>query len=250
MKNKITLGLNWKANPLNVVLAKGLFTQTKQVASKGKAKLIVLPPSVFLPTFQTNKGKIVLGAQDCFYESTGPFTGAVSVPMLKSVGVQYVLVGHSEIRARGETNEDVSKKVKAVLDNKLTPIACVGELERDEDGEHIQTIKEQLKYVFLNVDQKDFSKVIIAYEPVWAISSQHNGAITSEQLHETLILIKKTLTGMFGGQVANKITLWYGGSVNPDNIEELLTVPLISGFLVGSASLDAKKVGEMVKIIE
>lgn len=202
---------NWKANPLTFVEAKKLLGEYLKIDRK-KADIIVCPPASFI--FGLKNKKIKIGAQDVSCFLNGSHTGEVTAPMLKSIGVSYCIVGHSERRKKGETDEVVAEKLKLLLKNKITPILCVGEKQRGGDGEHFNEITNMLLSAIKDVPKKMITNIVIAYEPVWAISTEKNGAITPEILNESLIFIKKILNDFAGKQIASKVLIIYGGSVD------------------------------------
>ena len=190
---------------------------------------------------------IRLGAQDCYWEKEGAFTGEVSVAMLKDVGCDYCIIGHSERRQFfGETNETVNKKAKAVLKEGLRPIVCVGEkLEERKKNKTFEVIKDHVVNSLYSLSKEDMLKTVIAYEPVWAIGTGVNA--TKEQAQEVHKYIRSLLKEMFGEEVAKAVRIQYGGSVKPDNIKELISQEDVDGALVGGASLKADSFIQIVK---
>lgn len=244
---------NWKMNPPTSAEAKKLFGGIKRkVSSIRGVQTIVCPPFVFLTelTQSYSGSKISFGAQDVFFEQKGSFTGEVSAAMLTSVGAQYVIIGHSERRALGEDNEDIAKKVKAALKEGLRIILCIGEHERSEDGAYLSFLKEELITALSGVSQKDISKCIIAYEPIWAIGKSAKDAMQPRSVHEMSIYIRKILTEKYNKQKALTVPILYGGSVGPTNVEALAERGAINGFLVGGASLDPESFAFVVKSMQ
>jgi len=182
-----------------------------------------------------------IGAQNLYFEDEGAYTGEVSGSLLKSYNVEYVIVGHSERRnIFGETDLDVNKKVKAALRNDLTPIVCIGEhLEEREQDLTNQVLLNQIKAGFSGISAKDMLKIVIAYEPIWAIGTGKTA--TSLMADEACGYVRQVVRDMYGASVADTIRIQYGGSVKPENIDELLAMPNIDGVLVGGASLDPDK---------
>ncbi|MBU1144660.1 MAG: triose-phosphate isomerase [Firmicutes bacterium] len=182
-----------------------------------------------------------IGAQNLCYEDEGAYTGEVSGALLNSYNVEYVIVGHSERRNIFlETDEIVNKKVIAALRNDLMPIVCIGEhLEERENNLTNQVLKAQLEKAFANVSQIDMDNVILAYEPIWAIGTGKTA--TSEMANESCKYIRSVIQDMYGSSVSESIRIQYGGSVKPENIDELLAMPHIDGALIGGASLDPDK---------
>ncbi len=254
---KIIIG-NWKMNPLSFKEAEMLFSNVaKAVSFVKKTEIVICPPFLYLPSFASAlagkgklKKKISLGAQNAFWMNAGAFTGEVSPNMLYELGVRYVILGHSERRALGETNALVNKKVKASLNASLIPILCVGEGARDESHSYFNLVKVQLGECLNGISKNLISKIIIAYEPIWAISSTVNRHdATSIDSREMAIFIRKILSDKFGPD-AGRMRIIYGGSVNEKDAPEFLKNGGVDGLLAGRASLDAKKFIEIVKIAE
>ncbi|MFH1189179.1 MAG: triose-phosphate isomerase [Candidatus Omnitrophota bacterium] len=212
-------------------------------------EIVVCPPFTSLSdvhevTIDTN---IKLGAQDCYWEKEGPFTGEVSCSMLKSAGCEYVIVGHSERRQFfGDTNETVNKKAKAALREGLKPIVCVGEKLADRKaGKTFDVVKDHVANSLAGLTKEDMLKVVIAYEPVWAIGTGVNA--TKEQAEEVHKYIRGLLKEMYGAEVADSVRIQYGGSVKPDNIRDLISEEDVDGALVGGASLKADSFTQIIK---
>jgi triosephosphate isomerase len=165
----------------------------------------------------------------------------MSATMAKSVGVKYSLVGHSEVRAQGETNEAIAAQIALLLKHSITPIVCIGEKARDKDGWYISEIKDQIEILTKEYGSKIFSKIMIAYEPVWAIGVGATREATVEECHEVLLFIRKVVSDSAGPKVGGSITLLYGGSVNEKNALRYLTEGGAQGLLIGRAGLDPKK---------
>ncbi len=188
-----------------------------------------------------------IGAQNLFYEDEGAFTGEVSGKLLKSYKVDYVIIGHSERRNYfQETDEIVNKKIKAALRNQLKPIVCVGEhLEERETGTTNAVLTKQVKAAFAEITAEDMEKIVIAYEPIWAIGTGKTA--TAEQADDACGFIRGLIKELYGENVSEAIRIQYGGSVKPENIDELLAKENIDGALIGGASLDPDKFIKMVK---
>lgn len=258
MSKKMTKKLviaNWKMNPVSLNEAVKLFTSIAKSVHVKKIEVVICSPYLYLPSFakaSAGKGKlkISLGGQDAFWGSTGPFTGEVSAEMLYSVGVKYVILGHSERRALGEENIDVNKKIKGAFSAGLIPILCVGDKERDENHEYFNFIKNQIEECLNGIPKDLISKIIIAYEPVWALSTTFpRKDETKADFLEMAIFIRKILTDKFG--VNRELPrIIYGGSVNDKNIREFMADGGVEGVLVGGASLDAKKFLEIIRVTE
>ncbi|MEI6420566.1 MAG: triose-phosphate isomerase, partial [bacterium] len=203
-------------------------------------------PYTFLPEIRKtlNKTKISIGAQDVGSENGGSFTGEVSVKMLKDTGCSYVIVGHSERRKLGETDEVVSQKVYLSSKIGLHTLLCIGENTRDDHGQFWHDLKDQLTITLLKINRPLLKKIVIAYEPVWAIGQSE--AMSPAVLHETVIFIRKVLYDLYGRTSADEVKIIYGGSVDTKNAKELVEKGTVDGVLVGRDSLKAK---DFVKIV-
>jgi len=250
MSKKIIIG-NWKMNPSSLKEAEKLFNQVvKFVSGIKKTEIVICPPFLYLEKLKKFARKISLGAQNAFGGDIGAFTGEISGDMIYSVGARYVIVGHSERRAMNESNDDINKKIKASLSAGLRPILCVGEKIRDENHNYFNLVKMQLEECLKGVSKNSISKIIIAYEPIWAISSTPDRKdATSDDSREMTIFIRKILSDKFGSE-ASKIRIIYGGSVNEKDAENFLKNGGVDGLLPGRASLDPKKFSQIVKICE
>ena len=250
---KLVVG-NWKMHPPTLKEAKTLIGTIKRFATKlKKSQVVICPPHVYLSSFipkTRSYKKFMLGSQDVFWSNTGPHTGEIAPHMLKDLGVQYVIVGHSERRKLGETNEIIAQKVQAVRKEKLTPIVCVGEQSRDSSGSYLRFLDEQIRRSLAGISRADAKNVIIAYEPLWAIGKSAKDAITTHALHQTLLFIKKILVKQYGKTTAEAMRLLYGGSVESANVGNLQQVPEVGGYLIGHASLEADEFKEILTIVE
>ena len=240
MRKKIVAG-NWKMNTLlkdGMELAKAVEKLEKEKTSD--ALVIIAPPFTHLSRVKELIEGVKLAAQNCASEEAGAYTGEVSPDMLKSVGVEYVILGHSERRAYyGEDDELLNKKTKLALAKDLRPIFCCGEvLEEREAGKLFDVIKEQLSVGLKDLTREEMANVVIAYEPVWAIGT---GVVASpEQAQEMHKFIRDLLAGLFDKEVADNMTILYGGSCKPSNAAELFANPDVDGGLIGGASLKAE----------
>jgi triosephosphate isomerase len=251
MAKKIIIG-NWKMNPRTGKDAEKLFESVARAVSRvKKTEVVICAPFVYLEELsEIRTSKVYLGAQDAYPGEVGAFTGEVSAEMLYELGVRYAIIGHSERRAQGETNLLVNKKLKGALASGLKPILCVGESERDENHGYFNLVKTQLEECLTGVSRNSISKVIIAYEPVWAISTTINRKdATPEDSREMTVFIRKTLSDKFGSEGAS-VRILYGGSVNDKDAVGFLTDGGVDGLLPGKASLDAKKFTAIVMTAE
>ncbi|MEF9931193.1 MAG: triose-phosphate isomerase [Bacteroidales bacterium] len=241
MRKKIVAG-NWKMNttvPQGVELAKNIVAKVAEIPNG--VKLIVAPPFTHLAAVGNvlAGSPIALSAQNCADRDKGAYTGEVSVEMIASVNAQYVILGHSERREYyGETNEKLIKKIGLALAAGIAPIYCVGEkLEERESGNHFKVVESQIKEVLYTLTPSEMSKIVVAYEPVWAIGTGKTAS--SEQAQEIHAFIRKCLAGKFGA-LAEEISILYGGSCKPSNAPELFSQKDIDGGLIGGAALKAE----------
>ncbi|MCD8103023.1 MAG: triose-phosphate isomerase [Alistipes sp.] len=240
MRQKIVAG-NWKMNttPMEgVELAKAVVAGSRNVDKS--VNFIVAPPFTHLSeVMKVTRGTgVAVSAQNCAAEAKGAYTGEVSAAMIASLGVEYVILGHSERREYyGETSETLNKKLEQAYANNLIPIYCIGEkLEEREAGKHFDVVRSQIEEVVFNLDTDRFAKLVIAYEPVWAIGTGKTA--TAEQAQEIHAYIRGVLREKFG-DAANDTVILYGGSCNPSNAAELFSKEDVDGGLIGGASLKA-----------
>ncbi len=255
MSKEILIIGNWKCNPTTLKEAKSLFGMVSGRMNKDKdTEVVICPPFVYLiPLIEMSQDKVSFGAQDCFWEQKGAFTGEISPLELKNLGCQYVIVGHSERRKYlKETDEMINKEIKMVLKSRLKPILCLGEEARDtfdSEGKPLNemslVIAEQLEKALSDIPAVRIREVTIAYEPVWAIGT--GNSCSSDDAMKASLFIRKTLTGMYDRKTAEKAKIVYGGSVNSKNVNEYVKDARMDGVLVGGASLNAT---EFIKIIE
>lgn len=245
MRRKVIAG-NWKMNKTPQE-ATALISELKPLVADAKCDVIVIPPFVALPAaVEAAKGSnIKVGAQNMYFEESGAYTGEVAPNMLVELGVEYVVIGHSERRQYfAETDETVNKKVKKALEHNLTPIVCCGEsLEQRELDITTELVASQIKIAFSGLDAQQAKKVIVAYEPIWAIGTGKTA--TSDQANEVCSAIRSVLRGLYG-DAADEIIIQYGGSVNSKNAAELMAMSDIDGGLVGGASLKADEFSKIV----
>jgi len=241
MRKNIVAG-NWKMNttvPEGIELAKAVVARSAEVPAE--VKLIVATPFTHLvPVAEVVKGTVVgLSAENCADHAKGAYTGEVSADMLVSAGCEYTILGHSERRQYyGETDAKLVEKTKLALGAGLKVILCVGEnLDEREAGKHFDVCEEQIKNVLYNFTAEDMKNIIVAYEPVWAIGTGKTA--TAEQAEEIHAFIRKVVCEKFGAQVADDLTILYGGSCKPSNAKELFAQPDIDGGLIGGAALKA-----------
>lgn len=250
-KQKWLVVANWKMNPVSSKLAKQIFSSVKKHANKMRnTDTVVCPPFVYIENLKSTGHRCTVGAQDLYWETEGSFTGSVSFLQLKNLGVKYCLIGHSERRSAGETNEDVNLKIKASLKGLITPIICVGEKERDGEGKYLLEIKEQIVSGLKGLPKASIKDIIIAYEAVWAIGKDSKREPTSKEIFEISIFIKKVLSDIYDTKSVPPTKILYGGSVSEKNAAEILKEGGVDGILVGRASLDPKKFNQILTIVD
>jgi triosephosphate isomerase len=242
MRKKIVAG-NWK---MNNSFNRGieLATEINKLVRKQDdhdVTVILAPPFIHLAEIARiiDKDAVSVAAQNCAAEPKGAFTGEVSAKMIKSTGAQYIIIGHSERRQYYcEDNKVLKQKVLRAIENSLTPIFCIGELLSErEAGNHFDVVKSQLEEALFELPANDFGKIVIAYEPVWAIGT--GVTASSDQAQEMHAFIRKTIAEKYGKELADSISILYGGSCKPSNSKELFANPDVDGGLIGGASLQA-----------
>ena len=253
MARKKLIAGNWKLNPADANATLELLRQLKaRLAPFTKTQLAVMPPftALHVAADVLKSTHIAVGAQNLFWEDSGAYTGEISAPLLKSAGCKYVIIGHSERRQYfGETNETVHRKIGAALKHGLTPMVCVGEtLSEREAGIMKEVVREQVTQALQGMDETEVRRIVIAYEPVWAIGTGKNA--TPDQAQEMHRFIRELLTDLYSVTLADSIQILYGGSVKADNAVSLLQQTDIDGALVGGASLQAEGFAEIVKAAE
>ena len=238
--------------PSGLQEARRIFGEIKSNGKK-KAEVVICPPYVYLSELvgsasAKQRRDFAFGSQDCFWKDKGAFTGEISPLMLKNLGVKYVILGHSERRENlAETNEMVNRKVAAALKQNLKVVLCVGEKTRDDD-DFFSFIKEELLEGLKSISKISAKNLIVAYEPIWAISAAGGKADKPEDIFEMAIYIRKILFDIFGKETAYGIPILYGGSVNAKNAKRFLEIEGISGFLVGQASLNSGDFSRIVNL--
>ena len=248
MRKKIVAG-NWKMNKTNCEGVVTINELKSLIAEYKEVEVIIGAPAIMLSDLvkAAEGSNIKIAAQNMYNRDSGAFTGEISPVMLKAIGVNHVILGHSERREYfGETDAFINEKVKAALAHGITPILCIGEkLEERESGKTLEVNSRQVKGGMASLTEEEAKKVIIAYEPVWAIGTGKTA--TPEMAQETHNAIREVVREMFGSEVADGTIIQYGGSMNAANAAELMAQPDIDGGLVGGASLDAKTFAVVVK---
>jgi triosephosphate isomerase len=247
-KNQKIIVANWKMNPRTLEEAKKIFSGIKRSAKFENLYTVVCPPAVYIESLgKLATENIKIGGQDVFWESIGTFTGQISPLMLKSVGADYVIIGHSEKRELGDTDEIVNNKVANALRSDLKVVLCVGEKHRDSDGAYFEVVKNQIKADLDKIQRRYIKNLIVAYEPVWAIGKNESNAMNGAQMFEMGIFIRKTLADLYGKDGGLSVPVLYGGSVGPHNTHDIVSVGKVDGLLVGHQSLDPKNFAEIIR---
>ena len=245
---------NWKMNPLRGSEAKKMFKTINSAAAKLKnVETVICPPLVYLQSLgdEVTSRNCVVGSQDAFWEHSGAYTGQVSPDMIFNARGRYVIVGHSERRAVGDTDELIRMKLKSILQFPLIPILCVGEKTRDGELGYVSELKAQLKNSLKGLSSEEILRTVVVYEPVWAISTNRGGTCTPAQCAEAVTVMRQVLADLLEDSAkASKVTIVYGGSVNDQDIQGFLQEGLDTGAIVGHASLDPKEFIRILKIAE
>lgn len=249
---KYLMAGNWKMNKTMseaIVLTQQLCNQYNR--KWDNVDIVVCPPAIDIKSVYTvidfDKTKIAVGAQNVHWEESGAFTGEISIPMIKEAGCEFCIVGHSERREMfNETDTSVNLKVKALIEADIAPIVCVGEsLSMRDSGDYVGFIVAQVRAALAGLDEADMKKVVIAYEPIWAIGTGRTA--TPEQAQEVCATIRATIANMFGKGVADACRVLYGGSMNVGNVESLLAQPDIDGGLIGGAALQSDSFRQLIE---
>jgi triosephosphate isomerase len=252
MRKKI-LAANWKMNLTPVEAESYVETFLNEVGEVNDVEIVIIPSFTSIPTLAQASGNapfIRLGAQNLHWERSGAFTGEISATMLRALFVKYVIIGHSERRALfGETDETVQRKVHTALEAGLRPIMCVGESLAERESDSVQKVlRRQVEEGLKGVSSDDSSEIVLAYEPVWAIGTGRTA--TPAQAEEVHAFLRSLLAELFDKTAADRIRIQYGGSVKPENTEDLMRQSDIDGALVGGASLDAHSFARIIRATE
>lgn len=245
--NPLIVG-NWKLNPVTQVAAVELAAAVaKQVKKVESVHIAIAPPYPYLAPVAKKiaTSPVALAAQDVSTASLGAFTGEVSILQLKDLGTEFIILGHSERRAMGEKDASIREKALLALKHRLTPIVCIGEKKRDERGDYLAFVETQLTNLAHELTPAQIKKVVIAYEPIWAIGTGKTATV--EDVKEMQIFIESVLVKLYDRKTAGNVRLLYGGSVKPHNAAELQAGGGMNGFLVGGASLKADDFAELIK---
>jgi triosephosphate isomerase len=252
MRKKI-LAANWKMNLTHIEAESYMHTFLGEIGEVDDVEIVMIPPFTSIPVLAQISEKapfIRIGAQNMYWERGGAYTGEISATMLRVLFVKYVVIGHSERRMLfGETDETVNRKVHSALEAGLRPIVCVGESTSQRDNDEVETVlRRQLELGLRDLSVKDAVEIVIAYEPVWAIGTGRTA--TPPQAEEAHRFIRSVLSKMFGTGPAERVRIQYGGSVKPENAQELMRQSDIDGALIGGASLDPHSFAKIIRHAE
>jgi len=251
--NKPIIVANWKMNPNSVVKVNSFFNSIKkEISPNKKTEIVFCPPFVYLNDLKKSlSGFLKLGAQDCFWEKKGAYTGGISVLMLKDLGCEYVIIGHSERRKYfNETNIAINKKLKAVLSEKINPVLCIGESkEQKSKGRTKRALRQQIKSALKGISGFQFKNLnfCVAYEPIWAIGSKK--PCDFREVKKVAFFIRKIISEIYNAKIAEKILILYGGSVDSRNVTDYIDKAGLQGVIVGGVSLNAKDFIKITKTI-
>lgn len=249
MKSPFLVACNWKMNPGSMKEALALANASKKV-KRSLVNLLLIPPYPYIAEIKKLvRTSLLLGAQTVAPDDTHAHTGEVSAKMLASLGAKYVIVGHSEVRARDVGNEDVGAMAREVLKWKMMPILCVGEMERDHNGFFLHEVKTQIEDALAMIPKAQAGSLVVAYEPVWAIGESAVREATPEEFREMAIFIRKVFSDSLGAKAGSDLVIIYGGSVDEKNAGDFLEGGA-QGFLIGRASLDPRKLEKIVATTE
>ena len=242
------IAANWKAYVEDIERAKKLVATAKRLARNGTHQIILAPPSVLLGLLATgNRSAVAFSAQDISRTTGGAQTGENTAQAFVVAGATHAIIGHSERRAMGDTNAIVSEKLAHALAQGLIPILCIGERERDEESRYLSFVREEIETAFAPLSSKERQRVMLAYEPIWAIGKTASEAMRPEELVEMVLYIRKVLTQFLPGKAATNISILYGGSVEPGNVRALAGESQVDGFLIGHASVEVHSFETLVK---
>ncbi|MBI5456706.1 triose-phosphate isomerase [Candidatus Kaiserbacteria bacterium] len=247
--SKALIVANWKMNPATFKEARKLLDETQKAAERTKISVVIAPPAIFLREFTSRSrgARISFAAQHAHQEAGGAHTGEISIQQMRDAKAKYVLIGHAERRARGETNDDTRLKVAASLAKGLTPILCVGETKRTQSGEYFNVIAEQLRTALADVAANKLAHIIIVYEPLWTIGSDKT--MDPREMQMMAIFIRKTIVDSFG-EGGHDIRILYGGSVDAASAPAMLRDGDVHGLLVGRASWSAVEFAHLLTAAE
>lgn len=248
---------NWKAYVEDLARAKQLLATARRLARNSEHEIVLAPPAPFLGALarpssasqEKQTSDVAFSAQDISQTTGGAATGEVTAQVFAAAGATYAIVGHSERRAAGDTDEMIAEKLSHALAHGLTPILCIGERERDDDGRYLGFLREEMTRALEGFEPKERAKVIIAYEPLWAIGRSAADAISPDDLVEMALYIRKILAELLPGKTASRTKVLYGGSVEPADVRNLAVQTGVDGFLIGHESADPKAFADIIKLL-
>ncbi|HET9641340.1 MAG TPA: triose-phosphate isomerase family protein [Candidatus Paceibacterota bacterium] len=239
---------NWKAYVGDLKKARELVATAKRLRAAYKHEIVLAPPAPFIGLLAVpNRSKVAFAAQDISETTGGAATGEIPASAYRSAGATYAIIGHSERRAQGESDAAIAEKLTRALAHDLTPVLCVGERERDMEGRYLSFVREQITSALSKLLPKERSRVILAYEPVWAIGKTAADAISQSDLTEMVLYSRKVLAELLPGKSSLQSRVLYGGSVEPTNIRDLAGSSGVDGFLIGHASVDTLMFSKLVR---
>jgi len=239
---------NWKMNPQTLAEAKQLFDSVRKGLENIKnAEVVICPPFLYISNLESKISNVKSGGQDCFWEKSGAFTSGISPFMLKNLGCDYVILGHSERRIHfGDTNEIINKKIKTAISAGLKPIFCIGETDKEKkEGETKSVLTTQIEKGLIGISADQIKDIVIAYEPVWAIGT--GNPCSPGETKKAILFIREIISKLCPEIIIDNLRILYGGSVNGENAEDYFLKSGIDGFILGGASLKPK---ELIKIVE
>ncbi len=242
---------NWKMNPTSTSDAKKLLKgYIKHTSAYRGVDVVMCPPAYFLRTLRDQyRGKgFLFGGQTISEHEQGSHTGDISLPMLLDSKCSHVILGHSEQRNEGETNQGVNKKIQLSLKSKVTPVACIGESDRDEDAGYLFFVKKQVTEIFKGLTPAQAKKVVVAYEPIWAIGAKE--PMQGHEMHQMVLFIRKVLTKLYSAKTAKDVAIIYGGSINESNVDDMNKNGFVDGLIIGRASLDPAQVAALARALK
>lgn len=248
--HKLVVG-NWKLHPATLSEARRIIKQTRDIAAELKhTSVVICPPFPYISAAISKRGKdsLSVGSQSVSMHESGSHTGEVSAAMIADLGAKYSIIGHSEERARGDSDKIISQKLLQALLAGLKPILCVGESLRDEGGAYLEILKDQIRNGFADIPKKYARDIILAYEPVWKIGQAE--AMSPADINESSIFVKKVFSDVFGPESAVRTPVLYGGSVNPNNAAEIISVGKVEGLLVGRESVNIVGFRELLRAVD
>ncbi len=246
------IAANWKAYVETAEQAKKLFAVSKRLATRfeGQHEILLAPPAPFLGMLaHSNRSSVLFSAQDVSAGVSGAHTGQYTAAMVRSAGATYAIIGHSELRASDDTNDIVMQKMQHSIGQDLTPILCVGEHSRDESAQYLSFVREEILSALTPLSNKDRTRVVLAYEPIWAIGKTAEESITPTDLTEMILYLRKVLSDILPGTASKRARILYGGSVEPDNARVLASGTGIDGFLIGHAATQPETFQALVRAL-